>query len=163
MRKKAQTGQIIIYISAIIVIGTLIIIGGKLTYNLLNKQCDLTELNLQTKINSLITENSRWGAVNQQIIRAPCDAEKMCFINNSIIGNQDFKYDDNKIIEASIKDGIKQNVFLVMRGKEGRTIPVAYNEKIRTKEEPITCIEAKRGSFSFFTKGLGKEGVEISK
>jgi hypothetical protein len=183
--KRAQIQQVFIYIMALLVIGFLVLIGYRFTNQLFGQKCFIEEQKFSTELESTIERSIRYGSVTEGKITAPCDYERICFVESNVFTNVNGEYNNGledidpitninykelyPMIWANTKEAEKvyYNVYLYDRTKP-TGIPVLYDATIHTinsddltEGEEVICFTAKGGTFSFLIKGLGKQGIYI--
>lgn len=171
MQKKAQLQQVFIYISAILVIGFIILFGYRMIGKVLDQKCSVEQQDFMLSIGGYLDQNIRYGSVDEGVLSAPCDYNILCFVDASVLGTTNLNVPNNgiyanmdtAIIEANAQDNISYNVYLYKSGSMGYTYPVSYDERIHISDASgILCMKPIAGSFRFMIEGLGKNGVSLS-
>lgn len=171
--KKGQISQIFIYISAILVIGFIVLFGYKMIGKVLNQKCSVEEQDFMLSVNGFVDQNIRYGSRDEGVLPVACDYELLCFVDANVVGTNNWEkpidtnsayYDiEPAIMIANAQDNISYNVYLYKRGTEDIAYPVAFDKRIHiTGEDSVLCMTPTAGSFRFMIEGLGKNGVELS-
>ena len=160
--KKAQIiGQVFIYILTVVVIGIIVLLGYRAISGIINQGCRVDEVNFKTDIESFISKYSAYGSVNKESMPVPCSYTQVCFVSNDKIINPNGFSMQNKLIEAGVKSGVQQNVFLIDNKKMPKAI--AYSEKINATDQPAytgyICINPTNGKFNILFTGRGSTVV----
>ncbi len=163
--KNAQISQIFLMITALIVIGATIFLGGKLIGGLTGTVCSANDAVFLKEIVQVIDDKASYGSRDIVQIKTPCDAITLCFVNDSNIGDPGF-ISDNSVIQNVVRVGTPTTIFL--EGHDGATVPVGDEERIEVNTNyagdtnPVICIPAVSGEFTFRTEGYGRK-IRISK
>ena len=174
---KAQIQQVFIYVMAIIVIGFLVVVGGKMIFDVLDNSCSVQETQFITNLNKELSAASQAGTKHTITINAPCDHTLLCVINTTSLGKNHLNididpqaqlnsvYDDNlAILKLNAKDNIPYNVYLMQTGKMGKLLPVIYDTRVTTGGSvDIVCVSKTNGAFSFRAEGLGRNGILVKR
>jgi len=154
--KKGQiVGQIFIYIMVVIVVGVIMLFGYNGIQNILEKKCQVEQLQFKTDIENMIGKYNGFGSVEIKTITTPCDYDEVCFVsvdadNTGLSSTFDCS---NKIIENAYDENVKQNIFVVSKG---RTFPIGYSNLLTTnKTQECTCVKQKNGNFYLTFIGQG--------
>lgn len=160
--KRGQTHQVFFYIMVIIVVGAVILIGYSSIAEMLNKQCEIAKITLEDDLEEQIAENRNYGFSSDKELKAPCNAEKICFLNETTTNNQQ-EVMENKIIATAAKEKTGDNIFLISGDK---TEPLLQAQKIRVNSEDasngLLCIESKNNRFPIKLESIGYGYVKIS-
>lgn len=151
-QKKGQiVGQIFIYIMVVIVVGVIMLFGYNGIQNILEKKCQVEQLQFKTDIENMIGKYNGYGSVEIKTITTPCDYDEVCFV--SVDANKaGFGCDANGIIKSAYDEHVKQNIFVVSKG---RTFPIGYSNLLTTnKTQECTCVKQKNGNF--YLKFIGQ-------
>lgn len=154
MQRKAQViGQVLIYILAAVVIGAIVLLGYWAVKNMIEKTCQVEQINFKTKLESLAVKHSTYGSVNKDYLLAPCNYETVCFVDSRQIGNSSgVPGCRNKIIDQSVKDNDLKNIFLT---STKTTVPIGYSEYITlSNQSSCLCISQRSKSFFITFKGF---------
>ena len=135
--KKGATQQAFVYaVSAIIIIAVLLF--GYSTISSLQQTKDSRgEIQFKTKLqNDIEIASQKYGSVNSKSYTIPNGYTKLCFINPENVGTDDI---ENPIINNSVRNGLKQNVFLFGDNKK----PIQLHIKnLRLKFNPYyKCLD----------------------
>lgn len=166
--------QVFIYLMAMIVIGFLVLVGYRAIYNIMDKQCEVKEQLFITTLRDRIDATTRYDAVTEVGLDAPCGYERLCLVDASLFRDGDNSVNDNPVKTVTdfdgnqaifadiIEDQDTNNIYLVHRKGDvvAKTAPVLWDAKLEVPNG-IYCLDAQGGKFRFFFKGLGKNGVEV--
>ena len=174
MKKKAQLNQVFIMIFALLIIGTVAVLGVRSVGGLLDDKCTVDMVTFKDKITGTIANRNDFGAVHEERISSPCGFAQICLVDRRLIAyakehprNIDptfiAAYESashiNFIIDDSVRDGVENNVFLL---DEGYTVAVGYAEELQVLEPSgVYCQNARSGTFNFKMAGVGRY-TEIS-
>lgn len=166
MKNKAQIQQVFVYITAILVIGFLVLFGFRMVYDLLNKQCDVSETQFSTQLTTAFDKGVRYGTVKNPLVPAPCDYKTICFIGHENVTTDSshnqiplVNLSNNLVIQSSVKDGIQYNVYLI--NEDDSVFPVLWDERLVVAGKGAFCTNRTGNQFKFWTKGLGKKGILV--
>lgn len=162
-RKSQIMGQIFIFILAALIIGVIILIGYSAISSTINKSCEVEQLTFKTKIESLIERSSSFGSLSKQSVIAPCEYEKVCFIDATRIGT-DLVNCSNTIIKKSASTSDMKNIFVSTSKK---TVPLGYSGLLRVDDPAgCTCISRRNKNFYLVLEGVGSDvsgaGTKVS-
>ena len=148
--KNGQVQHIFIYILTIVIVGLILLMGYKVIGNTINQGCEVEHATFTSQILGLIEKYDTFGSFHVEDIAAPCDFEKICFVDKTSFGtNIDSGY---AIMDNSVKDGIEKNIFLIGETTE----PVGYVEKLEVADPYYVCINSTAGQFKVGFRGTGK-------
>jgi hypothetical protein len=151
-RKGQIAGEIFIYMMTAIVIGVIVLVGYWALKDVNKKKCAVEQINFKSRMESLIDRYNTYGSMNKDVLTAPCNYDILCFADSRKLGSPLAKC-KNQIINWTVKDGTKQNIFL-MTPKS--TIPIGYSEKVALEDpEDCLCIEKRSGNFYLTFNGKG--------
>ena len=170
--KRAQINQVFIFITAILVIGLIVVVATKSMGGLINEKCTVDLITFKDDVTSEISSNNDYGSRNEIRLSIPCDYTTMCLIDTSALTDDVKSYQVGVtmaqsdlpgafIIGNSIKSQIKTNIFLISENGE-ETIEVGYVEQLQlgfTPNDPLSnilCVDATAGYFKLRTEGLGR-------
>jgi hypothetical protein len=160
--KKGQiAGQMFVYITAVIVIGVIALIGYLAINKIVQKSCDAERATFKTDLENYIETHTSGGSVYPEKINVPCGYDTVCFVDASKIGDAAFTCDNNKIIQDSVRKGIQQNMFVIL-GQE--TKQLGYSELITiggADSSKCLCIPQRNSKFYITFNGRGSS-TEIS-
>ncbi len=180
--KKGQLQHVFIYLMAILVMGVLVILGYRFISVLMDQQCDISDSSFERTLEDHLESSTRYGAVTQVGIDAPCDYDMICladsrFFDNAVpnhVREEDtHTYFKNGIIKANAQDNIQRNIYLIhKRGDEiGETKDILWSENLIVIDDDssttpeveygVHCVDISSGQFTFWVKGLGRNGVEV--
>lgn len=154
--KKAQMQQVFTYIMAILIIGTILILGLRAITNITDKACDVDEVTFKKDLEETISKNSNLGMVGYENIKVPCNYDKLHFINSTGMNCEGI---DNDIIKTECETETGNNVFIT-QGKI--TTPLFSIENLVVGPE-IVELEPRGGQYYMKLEGIGKRQVKISK
>jgi hypothetical protein len=164
-KRTAQISQIFLMITALLVIGGTIFLGGKLIGGITGTACSANDATFFKNIVEIIDDKSSYGSRDIVSIKTPCDAINLCFVDGTKIGKSTFDGKDSTI-KTSVTQGVPTTVFLqdhsgvmVPVGDEPRIEVVAADDTVLNEE---LCIPAVGGEFAFRTEGYGRK-IRISK
>ena len=120
-KKKSQmsVGQIFTYVIAIIVVGFVMLFGYKSIADLREKGKEADYIQFKSQLTAAIKLTKGYGDVSQEIMSIPESYTEICFVSyyietagtpSSFTSNRDIS---KPIIENSVDDGVKKNIFLV--------------------------------------------------
>lgn len=148
MAKAQITGQVFVYIMAIIVVGLVFLLGYKYISTLIPLKCDAERTSFVKTIEKYADNYDGYGEISSEKIKAPCEYKQVCFVDTNAIKIKETEGIYNLIIKASVGEGSEQNIFLI--GK--KTEAVGYSKKIAVKDN-IVCINKTGTSFNIRFKG----------
>ncbi len=152
---KGQIPQLFIVLMALLVIGATLFLGLKMFNTLSSVGCEANDAAFVRDIKTLLDENAVYGTRATVTLRPPCDAVALCFVDVRTVAvpPAEFKGNDS-VITASVKSGVKTNIFL--QGRE-KTAPQGFDERIILHvPEKDLCVLAVGGRFSFRAEGQGR-------
>ncbi|MBD3209339.1 hypothetical protein GF367_02885 [Candidatus Woesearchaeota archaeon] len=172
MTRRAQVQQVFVYLSAILVIGFVVLFGYRMVDKILDQQCEVSEHSFMGSLEDAIDRNVHAQSVTDVAVPAPCKYQQLCFVDARVVeGSSTFNNIDNSlkatnaVMWGNAMDDIEWNVYLLIPGKE--TKPIMFDDRITTTEKPIgtaekahLCINASLGEFVFWVKGKG-DGVYL--
>lgn len=121
MNKKTQivVGQIFGYLVTIFVIAFILVFGYRSIANLREKGTEADYLQFKKEIETAVKLNKAFGDSSNEALTIPGQYNKVCFVSSSLIGlAPSFSASGYPIIQDSVRDGIKKNVFLVKENAE---------------------------------------------
>ena len=148
---KAQVSQVFTYISVILVVGAIVILGAKGILQIMSKNCEVKDSDFSRQIASFTDQYSDLGTVKFESLNVPCDSTEICFIGASALGQVTFTYPADAIIDDAVRDGT-YNVFV----KSKFTIPVAKIPKLETVNDVVVCIKVINDHAKVKFSGKGK-------
>jgi hypothetical protein len=155
------------YIAAILVIGLLVVFGYKAIDMMLSKQCDAKRVLFEKDLLDFIDQYSDYGSVQEELMKAPCNAKEICFANASLcpndpnnpyyppISNSYYPAADS-VITASVED-CKANIFIKSEFTETLMNPTKFSGKIALEGEPLQCFKVNNGQIRLVFTGLGSK------
>ena len=90
------------------------------------------------------------------IVQAPCDAQQLCLVDSTIIGdpsNGPLFVSEDSTITNNVRNGVKTNIYLIRQ--EG-TVGMGYDERIIIEDPYIACVPAGSNGFVIRTQGGGR-------
>jgi hypothetical protein len=164
MNKKGQiAGQIFIYIMAAIIIGGIVLIGYSAINSITKKSCDAEKISFKTDLDTNIEKYTSYGSVHAKVMPAPCDYDKICFVDAGSIGKIGGITCPYTIISDSANNGVQENIFIV----SGSTVAgIGYNQlislsKADASDPDCLCISKRNNNFYITFNGRGSS-VEIA-
>jgi len=162
-KKGQMAGQVFIYITAIIVIGVIALIGYNAIDKIVKKSCDADQATFKLDIENEIESRTSDGSVYMEKLNAPCEYDTICFVDASIINSPvarvSFQCTNNTIIQNSVRQGIQQNIFVI---SNQQTKQLGYSELI-SSTDPSKCLCIKERSNKFYLTFSGRgTSTEIS-
>lgn len=155
MSKGQIIGQVFIYITAVVVIGVIALMGYNAITSMVNKSCSVEQVTFKSEIENLIEKYSGYGSVTKKSISAPCGYEEVCFVSAKATGS--IFCPENKLIEGSWSPSIKQNIYAISKKS---TIAVGYAKLLSVENiTKCTCIKSVNGRFDLTLKGEGSATV----
>lgn len=157
--KKAQVQQVFTYVLVIAVVGTILLLGLRAILSILDKSCDVEELQFNRQLDKLLVRYSSYGNMGYEDLRVPCDYGEMCFIN---INNCDEIA--NSVIKQECDLETGNNIFV----KQGQlTLPIFAIPKLEANPDELVdgvlCIEPRSDRYYFKLEGVGRGVVRISR
>lgn len=169
--KKAQTSQMFVYLTTIIVVGLIVFVGGKVLNNVLNVGDEIDYIKFRNaiteKISSIATD---YNAQRQIELDVPKGTKEICFVE--LTGDPDLSdpskypimmdyWNDNAYTAQLLsgdkfKNNLPRNVFL--RDSSG-TIATFHIPDLTVDSGGSLCIPASRSVFSFTAKSKGRKVV----
>jgi len=159
---KAQISQVFTYIIIILVVGLIVVFGVRGIIKIMNANCEHQDVLFNKTLMSFIDEYSDRGMVQEESIKAPCDAEEICFADSEYCprASSTLTLDAIPASENLIRDAVGSctaNVFV--KGKF--TIPIGFSKKISVNKgipaDSFQCISVKGGSVKLVFSGLGRQ------
>ncbi len=150
MKKRGQVSQVFTYITIILVIGAIAIVGARSIMSMFNANCEAKTSDFNRQFTSFVDQYSDLGTVKIESFSAPCDVEEICFISSSAMVQT--YTTDNLVISESVREGT-YNVFL----NGTFTTPVGKLEKLKTDGDVLTCVDVKNGNLKLKFSGQGRE------
>lgn len=147
---KAQIKQVFIYLGALFVIVTLLVIGFQSTSTLFSESCSAQQQAFQTTLFDLLNRNRGPGNAEQVAINAPCDYTTMC------IGEQQAP-SAPPTVNSTLQAGTGENIFLLQNNELQDML--SYDE---LDGQPVQCVQANSGQFTFTIEGRPQGHVTIS-
>ena len=149
------------YIASILVIGLLVVFGYKAIDMMLGKQCDARRVIFEKNLLDFIDQYSDYGSVQEEYMKAPCDAKEICFANASYCSEnppyQPYAYDiTDSIIRASVED-CKANIFIKSEFTETLMSPNKFSDKIALDGDALQCFKVNNGQVKLVFTGLGSK------
>ena len=159
MKRKGQIQNVFIYITAMIVIAAVLLLGYGFVKDLLNKGCSAEQQAFQVNLNKLLNTYNSHGSVNREFLQLPCDFTEICFVDTARIDTPIDMLPEYSIIEQSVESGVERNIFLI-----GKTIePLQYNDKVAVvRDEDYFCEKARSGRVKIVFTGKGRT-VELDR
>lgn len=155
--RKSQLNQTFIYIMAILVVGTILLIGYRSISSIFDQGCDVERSRFLADLEDSLRRNTNFGFAQSLQVRAPCDYEEICFVDAQAQAT-DLSDSPHSIIQQEVSDGTGYTVFLIRRGI---VEPVMQNSNIQV-ENSFICITSSTGRFSFNLEGVGRGRVGVS-
>jgi hypothetical protein len=157
--KGQMAGQVFIYITAIIVIGVIALIGYNAIDKIVKKSCDADQATFKLDLENEIESRTSDGSIYPEKLNAPCDYDTICFVDASFINDPQkwsgFTCAENSIIKDSVKQGIQQNIFVI---SNKQTKQLGYSELISisgTDSNKCLCITERNKKFYITFSGRG--------
>lgn len=155
--KRSQLNQTFIYIMAILVVGTILLIGYRSISSIFDQGCDVERSRFLADLEDSLRRNTNFGFAQSLQVRAPCDYEEICFVDAEA---NDLSDSPHIILQQEVSDGTGYTVFLI---RQGIVEPVMQNSNIKVdNDEGFVCIESLTGRFSFNLEGVGRGKVGVS-
>lgn len=155
--KKAQINHVFMFIMALFVIGAIALIGVRSISGIMKDKCSADFVIFRDSLTQIISSNNDYGSVNYERLSTPCKYHTVCLVDASVIGTKKLKknFPGSFIINQSVVDGVKANVFLIGENNEVRE--VGFIRQIQVKDPSnATCIQAKGGAYNFLLEGKGR-------
>jgi len=172
-RKKAQIQtQIFIYIVAIVVVSLILLYGYRAIAGM-RKQAEQVEfITFKTELEAAVSKISHeYGSVDIKTFNLPGKYREICFVKWDSIGDPGFDMTGYPIIENSVIDEIKNNVFLVESPSKVEPLEVGdvvtYDDTdddgvlIEAEKVDSLCIPSLNGRVNIRFEGAG-DHVKVS-
>jgi hypothetical protein len=156
MKKSQITGQIFIYIFAMVVVGVIALIGFKLFTDWQKKSCDIREISFKQDIKEMMDQYGEYGAVHKDTLDPPCDTKEICLVSASKVNAGDtggILSDDYGLIADSVADKVEMNTFMVNGKGEIKPLVFVSNMEVSGPNGGFLCVPADRGVKLTFTGG----------
>lgn len=164
MKRKTKgqiAGQVFIYIMAVIVIGSIALIGYKAVSTITEKACQAEKASFKTDMLGLIEKWNSDSSVWPVTLKAPCEYNTVCFVDALDVSEKN-SIDEctNSLIRNSVKTGNMQNIFVI---SNSATIPIGYSDLVSLnstyKEKGCLCIKQRNKNFyiTFYGHGSSTE------
>jgi hypothetical protein len=158
--KRAQTQQVFIYILAILIVGAVLLFGYKSINKIMHQSCDVDQATFKTQLKQTIEQSNNYGDSARKTIKAPCEYDRLCFINKTADVNELSKYPS---IKQEYAAGTGNNIFLVSSSK---TMALYEVDSVVVDGSPqksgVLCLNSTGGLFYIKLDGIGKGKVSIS-
>jgi len=160
--KKSQIqGEVIIYVLAVIVASFILIYGYGAIKNLISTQDDILIVTFKEDVKSEVTKKSyEFKNINLIKYQIPQNFDEICVVDLKKLQDVEViqSMSANSLIQDSVKDGVKRNIFLVDDGimRDG------FYAGNLAPFNGFECIDIYSGEVSLKYEALGKEGVKIS-
>lgn len=154
---RAQMSQVFIFFMAVIVIVATVFLGMKLLGVLTGTACDVSSADFQIDLHKILDANSNFGSRGIARLRAPCNAQQLCFVDAGAINKSGF-WSNHSSIQNAIRVGVRENIFVILDAG----MVDDYDERIilRDPGSPVNltdlCILQGNGEFVFRTEGYGR-------
>lgn len=148
--------QVFTYLIIILVVGLIAIFGYKGISSILKTNCEHQRISFEKSLLGFIDEHSDYGSVHEEVIRAPCDAEEVCFIDAKHFNGIPLSLIGDAVIDSAISDWREKtaNIFV----KAEFTEAIGYSDKVKLNDiESYKCFKVSGGSFKFLFTGLGRQ------
>jgi len=155
--KKAQIGEVFIYLISTLIIILVLYYGYNAIKDIGKKQQALTVVKFQNDLSDLITSTaSDYGTVRMEDIYTPGGVTGVCFVDPNVIAAKNTAVipEYQTLIRDSVADGVKSNVFLLPEGNP------FYIEKASVNGD-FLCFPVVQGKFRIRVEGMGNR-AEIS-
>lgn len=120
MRKAQVQANVLIYVLAIFIAGTILLYGYTVVRGLLSTQEQVQMLDFQKQIKDEVDSLSRaYRDVEQEVVRLPTKYDEICIVDLNEKGqvlNNIPEINSRPLIRDSIEDGVKSNVFILQDG-----------------------------------------------
>ncbi|RME53182.1 hypothetical protein D6783_02760 [Candidatus Woesearchaeota archaeon] len=153
--RKGQLQQVFIYLSALLVIIAIIILGATTIMNLLKTGCDVQKKDFDHDLARIIENGRAYGSYAEEELSAPCSVQAICLIDPRALGNQAFTFPGNTLIQEEVRRGTKTSLYyLTDKDYEPRQL---YLPALRLNNPTFPlCLNATAGTFTFSV--TGKQG-----
>ena len=149
--KKAQSGELFKYALIAVVSVSVLVLGYKMIDVAKERSCKTELAKFEIDLRN-IDKSLRFGAKELRTYDAPCNADKIYFLNlNRDVNADDFR--DIPLIYDSLKTGGSSNVFIVRENEVKRSFYAGNLEMVYPYN---ICLVPKFGKISFFIEGAGK-------
>lgn len=158
MRKRAQiSGQIFIYILAIIIAGLVILYGYKAISSMIKTGEDIALIDFKNQIEGDMERlATSYGDVKTQSYILPGGTRTICFVDDDAIKNKVALDSPYPIINNAVQTGARQNIFLIPMVKIQ-----LYAEGLQLNTD-FLCINESRGRVNLRLEGKG-DGTLVEK
>ena len=173
MKKAQVAGQIFIYITAIVVVGLIIVYGYSAIKGFTQKGEQVEYINLKTSMeNSFRSIISDYGSIKRPNLDIPSKYSMICFVDKdrkaaadtTSLCRKDGPEDTlfEPVICSSWKIG-EDNLYLVPDGSESWDVgPIVFkNDNTDYSGQPFMCFEVNNNKIKMQLKSLGDK-IEIS-
>lgn len=162
MKKGQLTGQIFIFIIAIILFGLILLYGYKAVKEFGQTQEDVTLIEFRDQFSSKVKQvSANYGSVKKHEIILPSKYSEICFVEyiddkNVLRKVADQMYEVNPLIADALEGGTDQNVFLVPFAQTEIVVPPLEIEDGPGEgaEKAFLCIP-NTGRITIRLEGLG--------
>ncbi len=167
LRKQIKTnlaqiqGQVIIYILAVIIASFILLYGYGAIKNLVLTQEDILIVAFKEDVKSEVAKKSyEFRNINLIKYQIPKNFDEVCAVDLKKLQDAEVlsATSSNTLIQDSIRDGVKRNIFLV----DDNIMKDGFYAGNLAPVNGFDCIEVYSGEVSLKYEALGKEGVKIS-
>lgn len=148
--KKAQTQQIFIYLGALLVIGTLVVIGFQSTTQLMEQGCVASTTQFENDLLSTLDQNRGPGNFYNTQIDIPCGYQSLCVGTQPAPGSP-------AAVNTTLSVDTSQNIFLVDQDSVQHT--VSYDD---LADQPVSCISSSAGQADVVIEGQPRGKVSVN-
>lgn len=165
-RRDAQVHQVFTFIMFAVIAGVVLLLGYTFIDNLLGKACQTEKIRFMNTLEKDLRSYASHGSFHKPGLQAPCEAERLCFVDATNYDDQDGDgiYEDNagfsnpnRVIADAVRhpESPPKNIFLVY--DDGTTEPLGWGEKVAlTEPDEELCINRTSGTFIVGFEGRGR-------
>jgi hypothetical protein len=153
---KAQISQAFIYISAVLIIGAIILLGFKGLGVIFKTNCEGQRLDFERNLIAFLDEYSDYGTVQEKSIQLPCKAKQICFVDYELLGVQ---LGSNELIKSDpviLSNSVDKTANIFIKGEFTEKISLSSKVKV---DDTILCVNASYGKVRLVFSGNGKSAL----
>ncbi|MBW2990431.1 hypothetical protein KY348_01865 [Candidatus Woesearchaeota archaeon] len=165
--RKAQISHVFTYLVILLVVGAIILFGYKGIMSIIKAGCQQQRISFEKSLYGFIDEFSNKGSVREEVLKAPCDIEEVCFADSAFCEPYGPTYEslpDDEVIKTNVMD-CTANIFFKGEFTETPKFSPPYSDKISLKKAqageqgdyPFKCFKVRGGDFKFLFTGLGRK------
>ncbi|NJL43810.1 MAG: hypothetical protein HC945_00580 [Nitrosarchaeum sp.] len=158
MNRRAQLQQVFIYLSALIVIIAILVLGTNIIWNFLGQSCKVQKESTAKSLTQIIQESRAHGSYRVERIPTACGLTTLCFIDHRSLGSPSFTA-TNPIMQNQVRGGVDTNIYLLSTSQI-ESLSATEHLILASQDEPL-CFDVQGGAFTVAFRGVsGKTRIE---